>query len=198
MRDLDEHASAVAHQPVGADGAAMLEIVENLQPVIDDAMRLLVLQADDEADAARVALVQRVGETLGDISATGWRANAFGRRSDRSAGPKRLALAHRNALSPPSPVHHTALPTAGATRLPRIGSVATALPSGHPLSRACRGMSLRSPGGGPRHRGGYCADARKAVPLRPPIWTVDLSYLPFYARLGTVPQEASIILLRAR
>ena len=62
VRDLHQHAGAVAHQRVGADGAAMLEVLEDLQPVLDDAVGLAVVQVDDEADAAGVALVQRVVE----------------------------------------------------------------------------------------------------------------------------------------
>ena len=69
VRDLHQHAGAVAHLRVSADGTAMLEVVENLQPVLDDAVGLLVLEVDDEADAARVFPVQRIEEALGNIGA---------------------------------------------------------------------------------------------------------------------------------
>ena len=40
VRDLDQDAGAVAHQRVGADGAAMLEVLEDLERVLDDLVRL--------------------------------------------------------------------------------------------------------------------------------------------------------------
>ena len=64
VRDLNEHAGAVAGQRVGAHGAAVLEVGENLERVGDDLMRLAALEVGDEADAARIALVRRVVKTL--------------------------------------------------------------------------------------------------------------------------------------
>ena len=40
MRDLHQDAGAVAGERVGADRAAMLEVLENLQRVLDDLVRL--------------------------------------------------------------------------------------------------------------------------------------------------------------
>ena len=58
--DLDQAAGAVAHQRVGADRAAMVEVDQDLQARADDVVRLAALDVGDEADAARVVLVARV------------------------------------------------------------------------------------------------------------------------------------------
>ncbi len=60
VRDLDQDARAVAHQLVGADGAAMVEVLEDLQALRDDRMRALALDVRHEADAAGVVLVRGV------------------------------------------------------------------------------------------------------------------------------------------
>ena len=57
--DLDQDAGAVAHQRVGADRAAVVEVLEDLQALLDDRVRLLALDVGDEADAAGVVLVGR-------------------------------------------------------------------------------------------------------------------------------------------
>ncbi len=57
VRDLHQHAGAVAHFRVRAGRAAMFEIDQNPQPVLDGAVGLLVVQVHDEADAACIALV---------------------------------------------------------------------------------------------------------------------------------------------
>ena len=64
VRDLNEHAGAVAGQRVGAHGAAVLEVGEDLERVGDDLMRLAALEVGDEADATRIVLVRRVIKTL--------------------------------------------------------------------------------------------------------------------------------------
>src|SRR5262249_54043498 len=56
----DQAAGAVAHQRVGADRAAMVQVDENLQPASDDIVRLSALDVDHEAHAARVVLVARI------------------------------------------------------------------------------------------------------------------------------------------
>ena len=58
--DLDQDARAVAHQLVGADGAAMVEVLEDLQALRDDRMRALALDVRHEADAAGIVLVRCV------------------------------------------------------------------------------------------------------------------------------------------
>ena len=62
--DLDQDAGAVAHQLVGADGAAMVEVLEDLQALLDDAVRLAALDVGDEADAAGVVLVGRAVQAV--------------------------------------------------------------------------------------------------------------------------------------
>ncbi len=64
VRNLDQAARAVAHQRVGADRAAMVEIDQNLQALTDDVVRLHALHMRDEADAARIVLVPRVVQSL--------------------------------------------------------------------------------------------------------------------------------------
>ena len=60
MRDLHQDAGAVAGQRVGADRAAMLEVAQDREPVLDDLVRLAVLDVGDEADAAGILLVARI------------------------------------------------------------------------------------------------------------------------------------------
>ena len=55
---------AVTCERVGADGAAMLEIAQHGERVGDDAVRLLALEVGDEADAAGIAFIRGVEETL--------------------------------------------------------------------------------------------------------------------------------------
>ena len=64
MRDLDEHAATVAGLRVGAHGAAMVEIVQDLQGLRDDGMAGAVLQVGDESDPASVLLTRGIVEAL--------------------------------------------------------------------------------------------------------------------------------------
>jgi len=64
VRHLDHAAGAVAHQRVGADRAAVIEIDQNLQTAADDIVRLSALYVRNKADAARVVLVARIIEAL--------------------------------------------------------------------------------------------------------------------------------------
>ena len=59
VRDLHQNAGAVAGARIGADGAAVFEIAENVERVGDDLMRLLALDVGDEADAAGILLHRR-------------------------------------------------------------------------------------------------------------------------------------------
>ena len=65
MRNLHEHAAAVAELGVGADRAAMVEIDEDLQALLEDVVRLAVAHVGDEADAAGIVLPGGVVEALG-------------------------------------------------------------------------------------------------------------------------------------
>ena len=46
--DLDQDAGAVAHQLVGADRAAVVEVLEDLQSLLDDSVGLLALDVSDD------------------------------------------------------------------------------------------------------------------------------------------------------
>jgi hypothetical protein len=58
--DLGDDAGAVAGILLGAGGAAVLEVVQELDALGHDVVRLLPLEVDDKADAARVMLVGAV------------------------------------------------------------------------------------------------------------------------------------------
>ena len=62
--DLREQAGAVAHQRIGADRAAMRQVLEHGEAVADDLVRLDALHVGDEADAAGIVLVARIVEAL--------------------------------------------------------------------------------------------------------------------------------------
>ncbi len=62
--NLEQEAGAVARLGVGADRAAMGQILENLQTLQHDLVALLILDVGDEADAAGVVFVGGVVQTL--------------------------------------------------------------------------------------------------------------------------------------
>ena len=64
VRDLHQDAGAVAHARIGADRAAMLEIAQDAQAVLDDLVRLAALDVGDEADAAGVLVERRIVQAL--------------------------------------------------------------------------------------------------------------------------------------
>ena len=57
IRNLNEDASTVALQGIGADSAAVAQVLQNLERLTHDAVALLALDVRDKADAARVVLV---------------------------------------------------------------------------------------------------------------------------------------------
>ncbi len=57
--NLDQDSGAVAHQLVGADRAAVVEILQNQESLLDQVVRTLPLDVRDESDAAGVVLVRR-------------------------------------------------------------------------------------------------------------------------------------------
>ena len=63
--NLQQDARAVAHQRVSADGAPVVEVVQDTQALLDDLVALLALDVSDEADAASVVFIGRVVQTLG-------------------------------------------------------------------------------------------------------------------------------------
>ena len=64
MRNLDEHAAAVAGFRIGTDRAAMIEIEQDFETLLDDRMRFAVLHVGNEADAAGIVLAPRVVKAL--------------------------------------------------------------------------------------------------------------------------------------
>src|SRR5438128_5516762 len=63
--DLDQEARAVGEFRVPAYRAAMGEVAQHRQSLLDDGVRLPALDVRDEADAARVVLVFRTVQALG-------------------------------------------------------------------------------------------------------------------------------------
>src|SRR5262249_11693809 len=64
VRDLHQDAGAVAGARIGADRAAMLEIAQDRERVLNDLVRLAPLDVGDEADTARILVERRIVETL--------------------------------------------------------------------------------------------------------------------------------------
>src|SRR5258708_27198073 len=62
--NLEQDPGAVARVDLAPAGAAVLEIEQDLDGILDDIRGLTSPQVDDEADAAGVVLVTRVIETL--------------------------------------------------------------------------------------------------------------------------------------
>ena len=82
VRDLHQHAAAVTRLGVGPDRAAVFQIAQYGQAVIDDLSALLVVDVDDETDAAIVVLARGIVETL-----------AFGKAGPRDLGRHKLRQA---------------------------------------------------------------------------------------------------------
>ena len=57
VRQLNQDAGAVAHQLVGTDGAAMVQVFQDLQTLLHDGMALDALDVGHEADATGVMLL---------------------------------------------------------------------------------------------------------------------------------------------
>ena len=64
VRNLDQNAGAIAHEGVSADGAAMVEINQDLQAAGHDVMRFAPLDVGDKPHPTRVMLVARIVQTL--------------------------------------------------------------------------------------------------------------------------------------
>ena len=63
VRDLDQDARAVTGGLVGAGGAAMVQVAQRLEPLLDDLVPGHAVEVRDEGDTAGVVLVSRVVET---------------------------------------------------------------------------------------------------------------------------------------
>src|SRR5271165_6973588 len=65
MRDLGQHAAAVAETRICAHSAAMVEIAQDLQAFFENVVRLAVLHIGHKADTAGIVLLGRIVEGLG-------------------------------------------------------------------------------------------------------------------------------------
>ena len=120
VRNLNENAGAIAHQRIGADGAAMGQVFEHEQAVLDRLMGRLVGKIGNEANAACITLVRRMIQALGTRQATNRRQRGRRQRED-SAGalgsslcryfPQRTCFhaLHHPCLLPDLPASHMAL-----------------------------------------------------------------------------------------
>ena len=64
MRHLEQNARAVARVRLTSARAAMIEVHQNRQRLLDDFVRALALHLADKADAARVVLKLWIVESL--------------------------------------------------------------------------------------------------------------------------------------
>ncbi len=86
VRHLEQDASPVARAGVAALGAAMKEVVEDLERLADDVVRLDALDIGDEADPATVLFKAGIVETLFRWKPRDAHLSAHGRNSfDRQA-----------------------------------------------------------------------------------------------------------------
>mmetsp|Transcript_18075 Transcript_18075/g.43199 ORF Transcript_18075/g.43199 Transcript_18075/m.43199 type:complete len:209 (+) Transcript_18075:1295-1921(+) len=58
VRDLDQDAGAVTHQFVGADRATVVQVLEDLQALLDDVVRLVTLDVGDKSQPTGVLLIR--------------------------------------------------------------------------------------------------------------------------------------------
>ena len=93
---LDQDAGAVAHQLVGAHRAAVVQVLQDLQALLDDGVALLALDVGHEADAAGVMLVggriQAVFLQMGDLG-----SRRHGALLQFVAGKRRIVQCNNNA-----------------------------------------------------------------------------------------------------
>ena len=64
VRNLNQHARAVAHERIGPDRTAMGQVLQHEQAVLDDLMGLLAFHMGDKADTAGIVLIARVVKAL--------------------------------------------------------------------------------------------------------------------------------------
>jgi len=64
VRNLDQDAGTVTLQRIGTDSTAVIEIFQDQQTLLDDAMTFLALEVGNKAHAASVVLVSGVVQTL--------------------------------------------------------------------------------------------------------------------------------------
>ena len=97
VRDLHQDAGAVAGARIGADRAAVLQIAQDGERVLDQLVRFLALDVGDEADAAGILVERRIVETLRDRA---WRRLEARRARVRRGAPVRsVAPAASSAIA---------------------------------------------------------------------------------------------------
>src|ERR1019366_8109443 len=64
VRKLNQNSGPVAGQRIASTAAAMGQVVEDLQALVNDIVRALALDIDYEADAAGVMLMRRIVEAM--------------------------------------------------------------------------------------------------------------------------------------
>ena len=64
VRNLDQDAGAVAHQGIGSHGAAVIQVLQDQQALVDDVVRLAALDVGNEPDAAGIVLIGGVVQAL--------------------------------------------------------------------------------------------------------------------------------------
>ena len=171
MRDLHQHAAAVASLGIGPDRAAMVEIEQDLQAHPHEFVGFGVVHIGDEADAAGVMFVAGVVKALRRRQAVGGEGRSSLRGSTRRVQRSRPL----NSFIPVNPVSFGA-------RRPRIEWSASNCPICRAAAPAPSG-ALRSP---------QVAAPVEPIPLRAVKWSARLSYLSArdIARLGSGAQVA--------
>ncbi len=170
VRDLGEHAAAVAERRVGAGCAAMVEIGEDLETLFEDCVRGAALHVGDDADAARIAFLGGVVKALG---ARQRRVDASRRRRGHRAGG--LGVVGLGV--------HLSTPPRGRTAF-RASFVKSILAGVGQVRRRRRPMAAKDSGGAflPARREPVrreCSVRHHSAPRpgRPVKWSARLSYL---------------------
>ena len=64
MGNLRQHAAAIAQRLIRAGGTAMIQVDENLQPLLQNRMAFAIVEVRHKADSAGIMLVRRVIKPL--------------------------------------------------------------------------------------------------------------------------------------
>ena len=119
VRHLDQDAGAIARVFLEPAGSAVLEIDQNLQPLLDDFVRLHALHVGDEAHAARFVLELRVVEPLAFGSFHGlvrsWSGRTVKNRDFTDGGKGKLARRRQRNDVPTTAVRSLTIPVAPRT-----------------------------------------------------------------------------------
>ena len=125
MRDLNQHAAAVARLGIGADRAAMIEIAQNLEAHRDHFVRLAVAHVRDETHPAGGMLLDGRIKALRGRQARIWEDRAGDDRIRHLSPSFNRAATAR----PPRPIQ------ARLTSLPHLARTESSKNRATPLSR---------------------------------------------------------------